>query len=141
MTDARDLFESYRREDGGDEYVETRISRKQLVDDNVWRPMVVQHVYDCGSAGTTLDRLLAAGVTKKWWQDTASKHFGEKMRVAFSTGLIFVPVYPGVSTLRHIRLVHPAFVSVTFQNTVLESDNARTREKMMNQLYVEQRNE
>jgi len=141
MTEAPDFFENYRRDDGGEEFLETRLSRKQLVDDNVWRPMVVQHVYDCGSAGTTLDRLLAAGVAKSWWQDTASKHFGEKMRVAFSTGLIFVPVYPGVSTLRHIRLVHPAFVSVAFQNTVLERDNVRTRKQMMAQLYVEQQND
>lgn len=131
-----DLFEDHRRADGGEEFVETRLSRKQLIDDNAWRPLVVQHVYDCGSGGTTLERLLDAGVKREWWQDTVAKHFGEKMRVTFSTGLIFVPAYPGVSTLRHIRLVHPAFVLVEFKNAVLERDNARTRNQMLRQDYV-----
>lgn len=137
MNETPDFFENYRRDDGGEEFLETRLSRKQLVDDNAWRKFVVHHVYDCGPKGTTLSKLLAVGVDQEWWQDTAAKHFGEKMRVAFSTGLVFVPSYPGVSTLRHITVVHPAFVLVTFQNDILERDNARTRKQMMAESYAE----
>ena len=132
----RDLFTHHRREDGGEEFLEPRMNRKQLMDDNVWRPLVVQYVYECGPKGIYLHKLRLVGVERGWWQNTASKHFGEKMRVAFGTGLICVPIYPGVSTLKHICLVHPAFVQVNFINPVLQNDSDRTRQHMLKQDYV-----
>ena len=131
-----DLFRSHRREDAGEEYPENRVSRRQMMDDNAWRPLVVQLVYERGTAGISLEALLSEGVERGWWQDTAAKHFGEKMRVAFSTGLIFIPTYPGVGKLRHVRVVHPEFVDVSFRNRVLQKDFERVKAHMARQDYT-----
>ena len=133
-----DLFSHSRREDGGEKFLETRLNTKPLMEDNQWRPLVVQYVYDQGYAGVKLSKLLHHGVEREWWQPRAAKHFGEKMRVAFSTGLICVPVFAGVSKLHHIVVVHPAFITLTCDHPVLQADIDRMREHMMRQDYVKQ---
>jgi len=135
----KDLFHNHRRNDGGEEFVETRVSRKQYMEDNAWRPLVVQYIYERGSRGVTLEILLNHGVEREWWQDTAAKHFGEKMRVAFGTGLIYIPIFPTVTKLKHIIVLHPAFADIKLHNPVLQDDIDRAKTELMKQDYVRQK--
>ena len=134
-----DMFGHDRMDDGGEKFSQHRMNTKPLMSPNEWRPLVVEYVYNKGPQGVTIGTLMKVGVLKEWWQPSVAKHVGEKMRVVFSTAMVFVAPAAGITSTDHIRLVHPAFVDVVFNNAVLERDNQRVRRHMMRLNYVDQK--
>jgi len=125
-----DLFENHRRPDGGQSYDESRVSRRQLLDDRAFYNHALRYIYEAGDRGVSMEKLARHGIQCGWWQDTVGKHWGEKMRMLWAYGVITVPVYPGVTTIRHIRVIHPHFASVTFDNKTIQKDQQRLREML-----------
>ncbi len=125
----------------GEKYEETRLNTRPVIPDHLWKPLALREIYGAGSAGILLRTLQRRGINRPhpepdWWQPTSLKHFGEKMRLAFSTGIVFVAAHPGITTLAHIRVVYPCFCIVRFDNEVLQRQHDKTVEHMSKQPYV-----
>lgn len=116
-----DLFGNPIRDDAGQTYEQARLCRKQMVDNRAFEEPVLKYLKSCGPNGVTMERLMVHGVESGWWLDTARRHWGEKMRMLWSHGIVTIPSFPGETRLKNIIVVHPAFTSVTFQSEALQA--------------------
>lgn len=97
-------------------WVQSRNMRDPIMSDRAFAPLLCGLVYEAGPHGILMRQLIDEGINRGWWQDTADKHFGEKMRCAWAYGLIVVPDKPGDQTPRGKRVIHPAFFEIRFQS-------------------------
>ena len=99
-------------------YKQERINRVQLVPDREFYRDLLRVTYDAGPRGVPMRQLMNIGITRRWWQDTCAKHFGEKMRAAWSFGLIVVNEKPGTKGGTAMkRIVHPAYFRIEFDDS------------------------
>ncbi len=99
--------------------------RHQLLEDKAFYPLLLEATYKAGPKGLPMRELILLGKKNGWWQDTADKHFGEKMRAAWAYGLLVVPEYPGDHGTKQKRIVHPAYFTITFQSNWLAESWAK----------------
>lgn len=99
-------------------YEQTRQMRHPLMEDRAFRTELLRAAYEAGPRGIRMDLLMALGIERGWWQDTVGKHFGEKMRAAWSFGLIVVTEFPGSTDTRTQRVIHPLYAEVKFKDAM-----------------------
>lgn len=109
------------RVDPQEPFEQTRQMRHQLMQDRAFRDELLRAVYEAGPRGIRMSKLMDLGIERGWWQDTVGKHFGEKMRAAWSFGLIVVTEFPGSTDSSVHHVVHPLYASVTFEDPMVNN--------------------
>ena len=102
-------------------YEQKRMNRHQIMKDREFYQELLRAVYEAGPNGLPMKVLIKMGIRHGWWLDTADKHFGEKMRAAWSYGLLVVPEFPGAMGTENKRVIHPAYFDVTFQSGYIQN--------------------
>jgi hypothetical protein len=97
------------------EYEQLRDNRTQVAADRTFHDYVLARIYRAGPNGLSMTKLLDDGIRDGWWQDTARKHWGEKMRALWPYGLIVLPTVPGAKGIKGFRIYHPAWFDAQFR--------------------------
>ncbi len=107
--------------DDQDAYWQERLNRRQLLPDREFYRELLAFTLNAGPMGVTMRALVNEGIKNGWWQDTASKHFGEKMRAAWAFGLVVVNEAPGISGgTGDKRVIHPSYFTITFERPFMQ---------------------